>query len=200
MAYNLRRAFLLSHKSTTDELIRLADSNEWARIACTSPEEAASKQHLVNNLLYALARYYPDRAYVRKVVRTKVAWSDDTDPKQGMVLWVGVPPANVTLRGSRPIDLTIVKPVTRSSAYVIEEQITEDNWSRIGIGMLAAAANPLVEEITFLIPPEDEGIIFIGEQLAQHGFEVEATKPHFRLRKATASATSALEILKAMPK
>lgn len=187
MAYNLRRGFLLAHKDLVTQLIGLADRREWVRVECRDPEDANAKQYRINNLLYILARYHPDRGYVRSLVRTKLEWGVDGS----MTLWLGVPPDGVNLRGSKPLTLEPVK-ASRSAELVIDEAVTEDSWTRISLSMLTAAAGDQIEEIVLRLPPEPEGIEFIAKQLGPFGFDLVSTKPVVRLKRVRASADIAL--------
>lgn len=176
MSYNLRREFLNVHRRTVEMLIGLAERREWARIDCASPEEVQNKQYLINNLLFSLAKHYPDRAHIRRDVRTKVEWADGR-----IVLWVGVPPVGMVLRGHQPVPIEAV-PVAPADHLVITDEITSESWPRVSLAIVNAKKAPMIQVVVFDHPPDAPGIQFIAERLSPD-FEIEATTPRFVLRR-----------------
>jgi len=185
MGYNLRREFLIAHKEDVDKLIRLARDEDWQRVVCNDPESAMRAQYLINNLLFSLARWEPSLTYVRDKVRTKLEW----EPGGKIAVYVGVPPAGMAIRGTRPQPVHI-EPAGVDTTLSIEEEITSDNWSRIASQLIGAIKKPWINTITIRHPPELAGIRWIAEKLEPH-FAIEQTQPTFVLTRCFMTNASA---------
>ncbi len=178
MAYNLRREYLIAHKDFVNRLIRLADTNQWAKVVCKSPEEAQDLQYLVNNLLYSLCRYEPGQAHVRRKVRTKIEW----EPGGEIAVYMGVPPAGFKLRGPQPVPVEVTAAVP-SSQLTIEDEITSETWPTVLVSLTAAAKNPTITMVVIRKPPSADGIRYLAEMLSGHGFTLDHASPEMVLRR-----------------
>ena len=186
MGYNLRQSFLLANAGFAAELIQLAKEEGWKRVVLDTPEDAANLQYRVNNVLYALAKWQPDKAWVRKTVRTKLVWEDNHT-----VLYIGIPPVGVRLRGAPPQAVILQNPPNKVEEYVVNEEISADNWVAVSMGLVKAANDPLIQSVIVRHPPnEPAGVRFIAEQLAKYGFNLERTAPEMILRREHVAASA----------
>jgi len=169
MAYNMSQEFLIANRDTMDQLLKLAETGGEAAYQFDNPRDLSDARYRINNLLYCFASWYPERAWVRKRIRTWASFGIGGKH----LLHIGVPHGSMRGRKPDPIELELATPTTQTVEKVIDFPITDNDALKDMKIRVGDAARNRQRTLKITVPLPDGSHEYIRDFMLTQGYVTE---------------------------